>query len=173
LYGDDDGEGEGDVDGEDDEEKTKAAVATVFGLVSVFKSRRSIMNMDSFRRQILTPGTDKDKLNVQLDIAALRKQYAKLRERQRQAHVIWTAATSAGSAVSEAGSSVSHLLAGRKPLLSRRTSAASGTAQQSGPRLKLPPPRSQPSPSKVKLLNGFNSFNESFSLKPGSLTFFP
>ena len=87
-------------------------------------------------------------------------QYAKLRERQRQAHVIWTAATSRSSPASSSASTstttgnqstnpVTNLLAGRKPLLARRPSASS---QSSGTRLRLPPARvvtTHPSGSKV------------------------
>lgn len=129
------------MDEDDDEEKTKVAVATAFGLASVFKNRRLT---DTFRRQ----PSEKEKL--QLDIAALRKQYAKLRERQRQAHVIWSAATSSSASVlanvSTAGNSMSHLLAGRKPLLVRRPSTSS---KSSAPRLPLPPPRTTNANSKV------------------------
>jgi len=138
FYSEDEPEGEAE---DEDEEKTKAAVATAFGLAtSVFRARRIT---DNFWKQ---NNTEKEKL--QLDIAALRMQYAKLRERQRQAHVIWTAATSGSSSgASNRCNPVTNLLAGRKPLLVRRPSA---TSQPPGPRLRLPPTRIPTHPSSSK-----------------------
>ncbi len=181
FYSDDDPEGEADEDEDEDDEKTKAlnAVATVFGGLmgssALFRHTGRRITDITFRKSsnhqqptsspsASTSSNEKEKL--QLDIAALRKQYAKLRERQKQAHVMfWTVATSGGrrgstdhaaaaalhysSASSPSGIiPVSHLLAGRKPLLVRRPSASSSpssSSQQSGPKLRLPPPRIPPS----------------------------
>lgn len=157
FYSDDDPDGEADEEEDEDAEKTKAmnAVATVFGGLmgssALFRhtGRRITFRKTNSAQQQQQPNSsphnDKDKL--QLDIAALRKQYAKLRERQKQAHVMfWTVATSSsgmrrGSADVSSSSGinpVSNLLAGRKPLLVRRPSASSSP---SGPKLRLPPPR--------------------------------
>ena len=175
FYSDDDPDGEADED--EDEEKTKAmnAVATVFGglmtssalfrhtgrRISDITFRKSAAQQSSSSSSGTHSSHEKDKL--QLDIAALRKQYAKLRERQKQAHVMfWTVATnhsggqssnsgtsnSPSSSTSGIGNSVTHLLAGRKPLLTRRPSTSSSSSSSSGtsstPKLKLPPPRVPP-----------------------------
>lgn len=174
FYSDDDPDGEADED--EDEEKTKAmnAVATVFGglmtssalfrhtgrRISDITFRKSAAQQSSSSSSGTHSSHEKDKL--QLDIAALRKQYAKLRERQKQAHVMfWTVATNGGgqssnsgtsnspsSSTSGIGNSVTHLLAGRKPLLTRRPSTSSSSSSSSGtsstPKLKLPPPRVPP-----------------------------
>lgn len=172
FYSDDE---EVDDEEPEDVEERKAAVATAFGLAtshvtSVFRSRRIT---DNFFKHSAT--SDKEKL--QLDIAALRMQYAKLRERQRQAHVIWTAATSRSSPASSSASTstttgnqstnpVTNLLAGRKPLLARRPSASS---QSSGTRLRLPPARvvtTHPSGSKASSAPSTPSADEQLPLTP-------
>lgn len=157
------------------------AVATVFGglmtssalfrhtgrRISDITFRKSNHSQHSPSASSTATSSNNEKEKLQLDIAALRKQYAKLRERQKQAHVMfWTVATSSGGRRGSADSAgatlstsssnsgistnpVSHLLAGRKPLLTRRPSASSApssssSTQQSGPKLKLPPPRIPP-----------------------------
>jgi len=177
FYSDDDPEGEADED--EDEEKTKAmnAVATVFGGLmtssTLFRTTSRRITDITFRKSSNPKHTSSsassssnEKEKLQLDIAALRKQYAKLRERQKQAHVMfWTVASSAssngregssdtlGSAALSSTSSginpVTHLLAGRKPLLTRRPSmssspSSSSSSLQQGPKLRLPPPRIPP-----------------------------
>lgn len=153
------------------------AVATVFGSFMTssalfrhtgwritditFRKSNNLKHTSSTSSSVGSSNHEKEKL--QLDIAALRKQYAKLRERQKQAHVMfWTVATSASSSarressegttfLSSSSSSastnpVNHLLAGRKPLLARRPSVPSSPSNssnpsQQSPKLKLPPPR--------------------------------
>lgn len=167
---------------DEDEEKTKAmnAVATVFGGLMTssslfrhtgrritditFRKSNNLKHTSSSASPIGSSSNEKEKL--QLDIAALRKQYAKLRERQKQAHVMfWTVASGASSSArrgssdgttvfssSSASSStnpVNHLLASRKPLLARRPSVSSSPStssnpSQQGPKLRLPPPRIPP-----------------------------
>jgi len=168
FYSDDE---EADDEESEDVEERKAAVATAFGLAtshvtSVFRSRRIT---DNFFKH--SGNNDKEKL--QLDIAALRMQYAKLRERQRQAHVIWTAATSGSSSSStsttarnQSTNPVTNLLAGRKPLLARRPSASS---QSSGTRLRLPPARivtTHPSGSKASSAPSTPSADKQLPLTP-------
>ncbi|KZS19474.1 TBC1 domain family member 30 isoform X1 [Daphnia magna] len=180
FYSDDDPDMEAEED--EDEEKTKAmnAVATVFGGLMTssslfrhtgrritditFRKSNNLKHTSSSASPIGSSSNEKEKL--QLDIAALRKQYAKLRERQKQAHVMfWTVASGASSSArrgssdgttvfssSSASSStnpVNHLLAGRKPLLARRPSVSSSPStssnpSQQGPKLRLPPPRIPP-----------------------------
>lgn len=174
FYSDDEPEIEAEED--EDEEKTKAinAVATVFGGLmtssALFRHTGRRISDITFRKSSSTAqqtsssgssNSNHEKDKLQLDIAALRKQYAKLRERQKQAHVMfWTVATNASGQSSNSsgssnspsssgiGNSVTHLLAGRKPLLARRPSASSPSASSSGasttPKLRLPPPRVPP-----------------------------
>ncbi|EFX76613.1 hypothetical protein DAPPUDRAFT_106861 [Daphnia pulex] len=179
FYSDDDPDGEAEED--EDEEKTKAmnAVATVFGGLmtssTLFRTTSRRITDITFRKSSNPKHTSSpassssnEKEKLQLDIAALRKQYAKLRERQKQAHVMfWTVASSASSNGRKGSSSdnpasaafsstssginpVTHLLAGRKPLLTRRPStssspsSSSSTSSQQGPKLRLPPPRIPP-----------------------------
>lgn len=81
LYADDEGEAE-----DEDEEKTKAIITVFGGLTtsSLFRQSKRITDI-SFRKQ-LRHNSETEKL--QIDIAALRKQYKKLRERQKQASFI-------------------------------------------------------------------------------------
>lgn len=150
FYSDDDPEAEADED--EDEEKTMAlnAIATVFGGLmtssGLFRQTgRRITDM-TFRKQSASSASSasSDKEKLQLDIAALRKQYAKLRERQKQAHVMfWTAsnaATPGAAGVAPSAGPIASLLAGKKPLLARRSSGSAA----SGPRLRLPPARAAP-----------------------------
>lgn len=140
FYSDDDPDGEED----EDEEKTKAlnAIAAVFGglMTSSFRQTGRRISDITFRKQPAHPSAAGDRERLQLDIAALRKQYAKLRERQRQAHVMFWTAGAAPSAPSNP-SPVASLLAGRKPLLARRSSSS---AAPGAPRLRLPPTRVAP-----------------------------
>ncbi|KAF4520349.1 hypothetical protein B566_EDAN009872 [Ephemera danica] len=71
-------------DDEDPADDEKMAVAAAFGISAVFRSprRRSSLPLGNAAGH----GPDKDRLN--LDISALKQQYSKLRERQRQAHII-------------------------------------------------------------------------------------
>ena len=74
----DDAEGEAE---DEDEEKTKA-IMTVFG-GSLLRQSKRITDI-TFKKQ-LRHCSETEKL--QIDIAALRKQYKKLRERQKQANL--------------------------------------------------------------------------------------
>jgi len=132
----------------------------------VRQGRRITDRTFSRKQSTSSSGGSSEKEKLQLDIAALRKQYARLKERQKQAHVMfWTAAVQnatgssgtsfsggrRGSLQSQTGNAatpgmnpVSHLLAGRKPLLTRRTSSpthSGDSAASAAPKLKLPPAR--------------------------------
>uniref|UniRef100_A0A0K2TK87 TBC1 domain family member 30 n=1 Tax=Lepeophtheirus salmonis TaxID=72036 RepID=A0A0K2TK87_LEPSM len=158
LYSDDE-----DLLDEDDE---KIAVAATFGISAVFGQKkhgasplRQTLNgspmmfnntiSSNYNKGPSGQNVDKDRLSV--DISALRKQYSKLRQRQKQAHIILTSAWSKQMPRSnecdgeEQGSisttdccpqspfTVNHLLLGKKPLLGSK------------PR-KGPPPGAVPAP---------------------------
>ncbi len=110
LYSDD----EDDDDDEDDEGKM-AAVNTSFGFM---------FNKSSPSRRV----SDKDKLNV--DITALKQQYSKLRQRQKQAQIIlstaWTkqqnrqGQNQASQQIGQTKTAMNHLLLGKKPLVASK-----------------------------------------------------
>ncbi|KAK6634767.1 hypothetical protein RUM44_000014 [Polyplax serrata] len=98
----------GEPDDQDEtEDEDKIALTTAYG---VFRSKRELSNKEL---QISGPT---------LDIGILKQQYAKLRQRQRQAHVIITAACNSSlSGGISAGPSVSvnHLLLGKSALVNK------------------------------------------------------
>ncbi|KAK0166761.1 hypothetical protein PV327_004249 [Microctonus hyperodae] len=70
--------------------------------------------------QAINSTGDKDKLA--LDISTLKQQYVKLRERQRQAHIILSAACARQTIVSSSASqAMNHLLVGKSALVSAKT----------------------------------------------------
>ena len=92
-----------------DEDEEKIAVAASFGISAVFKSPsgkssqqpaaaggdKNMLNPSSSSQQLSNKGggpsqqnVDKERLTV--DISALKQQYSKLRQRQKQAHIILT-----------------------------------------------------------------------------------
>uniref|UniRef100_A0A182QQ21 Rab-GAP TBC domain-containing protein n=1 Tax=Anopheles farauti TaxID=69004 RepID=A0A182QQ21_9DIPT len=103
-----------DDEGESDEDSRLAVTATAWGLRS---GRRASLGIPSnFGR---TEG--KEKMN--LDISLLKKQYDKLRERQRQAHIILTAAVArqpSNPAPNSGTLQVNQLLVGKNALLSAK-----------------------------------------------------
>ncbi|XP_021913960.1 uncharacterized protein LOC110827030 isoform X2 [Zootermopsis nevadensis] len=138
FYSDDDDDGT-------DEDDEKIAVAAAYGVSAVFRSPR---RKDSLTRasspssplSTLNYGTAPERDRLALDISALKQQYAKLRERQRQAHIILTAC-----ARQPLGPSVptpvamNHLLLGKSALLSVR-------GRRGGP-----PPGAVPPPASITL----------------------
>ncbi|XP_033611769.1 uncharacterized protein LOC111875612 isoform X3 [Cryptotermes secundus] len=140
FYSDDDDDGT-------DEDDEKIAVAAAYGISAVFRSPRrkdSLTRAPSPSSSLSTinysPATaDKDRLA--LDISALKQQYAKLRERQRQAHIILTAACARqplGPPV-PTPAAMNHLLLGKSALLSVR-------GKRGGP-----PPGAVPPPANIAL----------------------
>ena len=79
-----------------DEDEEKIAVAATFGISAVFKSHRSpsksklmAKNKNELQQQHQGPsGQNVDKERLSVDISALKKQYSKLRQRQKQAQII-------------------------------------------------------------------------------------
>ncbi|XP_044007430.1 probable WRKY transcription factor protein 1 isoform X1 [Aphidius gifuensis] len=102
-----------DSDETDIEEDNRLEIKTpIFGI-----SQRS--TKDRILRQI-NPIHDKEKLA--LDIYTLKQQYAKLRERQRQAHIILSAAVSRPSVVATSTSqAMNHLLIGKGALVNEKS----------------------------------------------------
>ncbi|XP_053671501.1 uncharacterized protein LOC128721745 [Anopheles nili] len=103
-----------DDEGESDEDSRLAVTATAWGLRS---GRRASLGIPpNFAR-----AEGKEKMN--LDISLLKKQYDKLRERQRQAHIILTAAVArqpANPAPNSGALQVNQLLVGKNALLSAK-----------------------------------------------------
>uniref|UniRef100_A0A182M5J0 TBC1 domain-containing protein n=1 Tax=Anopheles culicifacies TaxID=139723 RepID=A0A182M5J0_9DIPT len=103
-----------DDEGESDEDSRLAVTATAWGLRS---GRRASLGIPpNFARS-----EGKEKMN--LDISLLKKQYDKLRERQRQAHIILTAAVARQPANPSPNSGtlqVNQLLVGKNALLSAK-----------------------------------------------------
>ncbi|XP_014217566.2 uncharacterized protein LOC106646056 [Copidosoma floridanum] len=104
-----------DSDTEDDERLAVAAAAAIFAAPRVKKTDRNSSN----NLQAANPSSDRERLA--LDISTLKQQYAKLRERQRQAHIILSAACarqSMGPSASTASQAMNHLLVGKSALVS-------------------------------------------------------
>uniref|UniRef100_A0A182SDC4 DUF4682 domain-containing protein n=1 Tax=Anopheles maculatus TaxID=74869 RepID=A0A182SDC4_9DIPT len=103
-----------DDEGESDEDSRLAVTATAWGLRS---GRRASLGIPpNFAR-----AEGKEKMN--LDISLLKKQYDKLRERQRQAHIILTAAVArqpANPSPNAGTLQVNQLLVGKNALLSAK-----------------------------------------------------
>lgn len=143
FYSDDD-------DDDNDEDNQTIAVATAFGLSGIFRKTAEINRGSSpvgGGGPVMSPGgfpavstppprlahEGREITRPNLDISALKKQYARLRERQKQAHIILTASqqrvsSTLGSAgMVGTGSSgqrgtpltMNHLLRGKKALTSK------------------------------------------------------
>lgn len=83
-----------------------------------------------------------NKERLVLDISALKKQYAKLKQRQRQAHIIFSAAVSRQpppSAATVSPVAMNHLLLGKSALVPAMRRIAAGP-----PKGAIPPVRNQP-----------------------------
>ncbi|KAJ9601787.1 hypothetical protein L9F63_000079 [Diploptera punctata] len=148
FHSDDDDEGT-------DEDDEKIAVAATYGISAVFRSaRRRVRN--SMNRapspssslsalNFTAPTSDRDRLVPVLDISALKQQYVKLRERQRQAHIILTAACARQPLGPSAPNPVAmnHLLLGKTALLSVRGSGPPPGQLTSRSTLQPVPPQKQ------------------------------
>ncbi|XP_063980248.1 uncharacterized protein LOC135164114 isoform X2 [Diachasmimorpha longicaudata] len=121
-----------DEDTDTEEEEKLAVAAAMYGVHHRLKKGSSIA---AGTLQAINQGADKDRLA--LDISTLKHQYAKLRERQRQAHIILSAACARQSMVTPATSqAMNHLLVGKSALVSAKT-------RQLGPPPGAIPPKSR------------------------------
>lgn len=82
------------------------------------------------------------KEKIALDISALKKQYIKLRQRQRQAHIIFSAAVARQPSPKAPPVAMNHLLLGKSALV---------PAKRLGPPKGAIPPARQPQPSNTTL----------------------
>eukprot|EP00095_Tigriopus_kingsejongensis_P001323 maker-scaffold249_size238305-snap-gene-1.10 protein:Tk01323 transcript:maker-scaffold249_size238305-snap-gene-1.10-mRNA-1 annotation:"PREDICTED: uncharacterized protein LOC410363 isoform X7" len=113
-----------------DEDEEKIAVAATFGISTVFRAPRSpgkAKNTQSSASPNKGPSqqnVDRERLTV--DISALKQQYSKLRQRQKQAQIILSSAmtkhlpSDGGNLDHSAGGppvAMNHLLLGKKPLV--------------------------------------------------------
>uniref|UniRef100_A0A1B6DM75 TBC1 domain family member 30 n=1 Tax=Clastoptera arizonana TaxID=38151 RepID=A0A1B6DM75_9HEMI len=128
FYSDDD------TDNEEDDEKI--AIATAYGLFrSPKKKEITLSGIASPPKTIHNYGSLPDREKIAMDISALKKQYCKLRERQRQAHIILTAACGGQTLVNPTPlPAMNHLLLGKCALVNNK-------GRRLGPPLgSIPPP---------------------------------
>uniref|UniRef100_A0ABD2WE25 Rab-GAP TBC domain-containing protein n=1 Tax=Trichogramma kaykai TaxID=54128 RepID=A0ABD2WE25_9HYME len=110
---------------------------------------RTKKSATSTTTQALAPTSERERLA--LDISTLKQQYAKLRERQRQAHIILSAAcarqTMVTTAATTTGQAMNHLLVGKNALMSAKNrqlgpnsgsliARAKAVAMQGSPRIQ-------------------------------------
>ncbi|XP_063230098.1 uncharacterized protein LOC134535110 isoform X2 [Bacillus rossius redtenbacheri] len=108
-----------DDDEESSEDEEKMAVAAAYGIAAVFRSPRRRDSQRAPSPGSLLAAPDHDRLA--LDVSALKQQYAKLRERQRQAHIILTACSRQTLGPSmPTPVAMNHLLLGKSALLGVR-----------------------------------------------------
>ncbi|KAK3919575.1 TBC1 domain family member 30 [Frankliniella fusca] len=163
FYTEDDSGDSGDNSDQDDDERI--AVAAAFGIADLFRSprRRGSVNAGGGGQRgaaagagggagagagpLAMPAPDRERERLSLDVSMLKQQYCRLRERQRQAHIIVTAACGGlgglgglGGGASLSGHSVAmnHLLIGKPALRSAK-----------GRRLPPPPGAVPPPPTKA------------------------
>ncbi|XP_023309246.2 uncharacterized protein LOC111690890 isoform X3 [Lucilia cuprina] len=130
LYYDDE---EPDID-----EDSRLAVATVWGIPWGRRGSQGQQN------NIITKQPIENKDRIALDISLLKKQYDKLRERQKQAHIILTTACSTASRQSVALNSSTATLPVNQ-LLSGRPAIVTNKGRRCGPPTGAIPPARKPS----------------------------
>ncbi|XP_011259950.2 uncharacterized protein LOC105253542 isoform X2 [Camponotus floridanus] len=116
-----------DDDSEAEEDERVAVTAAMFNMAQRIKKDRIPSTIGAL--QAIAPSSDRDRLA--LDISTLKQQYAKLRERQRQAHIILSAACARQTMVPPTSTAMNHLLVGKNALVSgknRPLSLPSATA---------------------------------------------
>uniref|UniRef100_A0A8D8Q2N4 TBC1 domain family member 30 n=1 Tax=Cacopsylla melanoneura TaxID=428564 RepID=A0A8D8Q2N4_9HEMI len=119
---------EDEVEDTDEEDDKVANIATAYGFFKSRKSDSSLSRPMSPSRVSSYPSLSEDREKIALDISALKKQYCKLRERQRQAHVIFNAAyegvvnlsQTASTPAPNSAPTVNHLLQGKNAILSMK-----------------------------------------------------
>ncbi|XP_035726381.1 uncharacterized protein LOC118443462 isoform X3 [Vespa mandarinia] len=109
-----------DEDSDTEEDERLAVAAAMFSMAQRLKKGELLSEHISSTVgaiQAMAPGNDRERLA--LDISTLKQQYAKLRERQRQAHIILSAACARQSMVPPPTSqAMNHLLVGKNALVS-------------------------------------------------------
>ncbi|KAK2584478.1 hypothetical protein KPH14_006853 [Odynerus spinipes] len=109
-----------DEDSDTEEDERLAVAAAMFSMAQRLKKGELLSEHISSTVgaiQAMAPGSDRERLA--LDISTLKQQYAKLRERQRQAHIILSAACARQSMVPPPTSqAMNHLLVGKNALVS-------------------------------------------------------
>ncbi|XP_053995038.1 uncharacterized protein LOC128885183 isoform X2 [Hylaeus volcanicus] len=117
-----------DDDSDTEEEERLAVAAAMFNMAQRLKKDRIPQTIGAL--QAMAPSSDRERLA--LDISILKQQYAKLRERQHQAHIILSAACARQTMVPPPTSqAMNHLLVGKNALVSgknRPLSLPSGTS---------------------------------------------
>ncbi|XP_011880484.1 PREDICTED: uncharacterized protein LOC105568985 isoform X2 [Vollenhovia emeryi] len=117
-----------DDDSETEEDERLAVAAAMFSMAQRIKKDRIPSTIGAL--QAMAPSSDRERLA--LDISTLKQQYAKLRERQRQAHIILSAACARQTMVpTPTSTAMNHLLMGKNALVSgknRPLSLPSATA---------------------------------------------
>ncbi|XP_046613854.1 uncharacterized protein LOC124302108 isoform X2 [Neodiprion virginianus] len=130
---------------ETEEDERLAVAAAMFGMSH--RSRRERETSSSSSLQTVAASNDRDRLA--LDISTLKQQYAKLRERQRQAHIILSAACARQSLVPSATSqAMNHLLVGKSALVSGKARQLGPLHGAVSPRARLGPPHSPKNPNR-------------------------
>ncbi|KAB7508178.1 TBC1 domain family member 30 [Armadillidium nasatum] len=135
------------LDEDEEDEKTdhedvnqKVAIATVFGLGGIFRKSSDPKPLQGENIPVVQPHQPADVPNMaaqplsgmarpNLDISALKKQYSRLRERQKQAHIILTASNIRRRSIDEVNRlpslqktnqlTMKHLLRGKKALTTK------------------------------------------------------
>ncbi|RXG69227.1 TBC1 domain family member 30 [Armadillidium vulgare] len=135
------------LDEDEEDEKTdhedvnqKVAIATVFGLGGIFRKSSDPKPLQGENIPVVPPHQPTDVPNMaaqplsgmarpNLDISALKKQYSRLRERQKQAHIILTASNIRRRSIDEVNRlpslqktnqlTMKHLLRGKKALTTK------------------------------------------------------
>lgn len=131
LYYDDD---EPDID-----EDSRLAVATVWGIPWGRRGSQGQPTTNTVAKQAV-----ENKDRIALDISLLKKQYDRLRERQKQAHIILTTACSTASRPATATNTGNVPLAVNQ-LLSGRPAIITNKGRRNGPPLGAIPPARKPS----------------------------
>ncbi|XP_076240958.1 uncharacterized protein LOC143183226 isoform X2 [Calliopsis andreniformis] len=104
-----------DDDSDTEEDERLAVAAAMFSMAQRLKKDRLPQTIGAL--QAMAPSSDRERLA--LDISTLKQQYAKLRERQRQAHIILSAACARQTMVPPPTSqAMNHLLVGKNALVS-------------------------------------------------------
>ncbi|XP_076686925.1 uncharacterized protein LOC143378816 isoform X2 [Andrena cerasifolii] len=127
-----------DEDSDTEEDERLAVAAAMFSMAQRLKKDRIPQTIGAL--QAMAPSSDKDRLA--LDISTLKQQYAKLRERQRQAHIILSACARQTMVAPPTSQAMNHLLVGKNALVSGKNRPLSLPSANAPPKTR-PTPLSQ------------------------------